>query len=58
MYRIMQTTLKQKQIDIHDMVGIIPDTGDSVREVREIRKKLSKEIKSVDDLLALNKLIE
>ncbi len=35
--------------DIRSMVGIIPNTGDSVKEVREIRKKLSKEIKSFDD---------
>lgn len=28
---------------IHKMVGSIPNTGDSVKEVREIRKKLSKE---------------
>jgi Arc/MetJ-type ribon-helix-helix transcriptional regulator len=25
------------------MIGIIPNTGDSVKEVREIRKRLSKE---------------
>ncbi|MBS3115802.1 ribbon-helix-helix protein, CopG family [Candidatus Woesearchaeota archaeon] len=28
---------------IHRMIGTIPNTGDSVKEVREIRKKLSKE---------------
>ncbi len=28
---------------IDRMVGIIPNTGDSVKEVREIRKRLSKE---------------
>jgi Arc/MetJ-type ribon-helix-helix transcriptional regulator len=31
-------------------VGIIPNTGDSVEEVRKIRKKLSKQIKSWEDV--------
>lgn len=43
---------------IHSMVGIIPNTGDSVKEVREIRKKLSKEIKSYADLEEINKLAD
>ena len=43
---------------IHGMVGIIPNTGDSVKEVREIRKKLSKEIKSFADIEEINKLAD
>ncbi|KYK26138.1 hypothetical protein AYK26_00795 [Euryarchaeota archaeon SM23-78] len=36
-------------------VGTIPNTGDSVKEIREIRKKLSKEIKSFKDIEKINK---
>jgi hypothetical protein len=45
-----------RHLHIHSMVGIIPNTGDSVKEVRAIRKKLSKQIKSEKDLRKLNKL--
>ena len=38
------------------MVGIIPNTGDSVEEVREIRRKLSKEIKSFKDVEKINRM--
>ena len=31
-----------RRLVVEKLVGIIPDTGDSVKEVREIRKKLSK----------------
>ena len=37
-------------IDWAKQVGTIPNTGDSVKEIREIRKKLSKEIKSYKDI--------
>lgn len=40
---------------VHSMVGIIPNTGDSVKEIRAIRKKLSKEINSFEDLKKLEK---
>ena len=33
-----------------ELIGIIPDTGDSVKEVRELRKKLSKKVNSYEDL--------
>ena len=39
-------------------IGSIPNTGDSVKEVREIRKKLSKQIKSFKDLQEINKLAD
>ena len=38
------------------MVGIIPNTGDSVEEVRDIRRKLSKEIKSFKDVEKINRM--
>ncbi len=46
-----------RRLILDKMVGIIPNIGDSVKEVREIRKKLSKEIKSSKDLEELNKLV-
>ena len=46
-----------RRLVLDKMVGIIPNIGDSVKEVREIRKKLSKEIKSPEDLEELNKLV-
>ena len=39
-------------------IGSILNTGDSVKEVREIRKKLSKQIKSFKDLQEINKLAD
>ena len=38
------------------MIGIIPNTGDSVQEVKEMRRKLSKEIKSFEDIEKINNL--
>ncbi len=32
-----------RKLVLEKQIGSIPDTGDSVKEVREIRKKLSKE---------------
>ena len=40
---------------LEKQIGSIPNTGDSVKEIREIRKKLSKE---KFDLNELNKLIK
>jgi Arc/MetJ-type ribon-helix-helix transcriptional regulator len=37
---VRKLTAREK---IHELVGIIPNTGDSVKEVRAIRKRLSKE---------------
>ena len=47
-----------RRLVLDKMVGIIPDTGDSVKEIRELRKKLSKKIKSFKDIEELNKLAE
>jgi len=43
---------------IQEMIGIIPPTGNSVKEVRKIRNKLSKQIKSFKDLEEINKLAD
>jgi len=32
-----------RKLVLEKQIGSIPDTGDSVKEIREIRKKLSKE---------------
>lgn len=41
---------------LEKQIGSIPNTGDSVKEVREIRKRLSKEVKSFKDIEKLNEL--
>jgi len=46
-----------RNLVLDKMIGILPNTGDSVEEIREIRKKLSKEIKSFKDLEKINKLV-
>ncbi|HLD79512.1 MAG TPA: ribbon-helix-helix domain-containing protein [Candidatus Nanoarchaeia archaeon] len=47
-----------RRLILSNLVGIIPNTGDSVKEIREIRRKLSKEIKSFKDVEEINKLID
>ena len=47
-----------RRLVLDKLVGIIPNTGDSVKEMREIKKKLSKEIKSFKDIEEINKLID
>jgi len=47
-----------RRLVLESMIGIIPNTGDSVKEVREIRNKLSKEVKSFKDIEEMNKLID
>lgn len=42
-------------INLEKQVGSIPNTGDSVKEVREIRNKLSKEKFNLDEINALGK---
>jgi len=44
-----------RRLTLQNMIGIIPNTGNSVKEVREIRKKLSKEKFELDEL---NKLVK
>ena len=46
-----------RKLVLDKMVGIIPNTGDSVKELREIKKKLSKEIKSFKNLEKIAVLI-
>ena len=40
---------------LDNLVGIIPNTGDSVKEVRKIREKLSKEPFDLDEINSLIK---
>lgn len=47
-----------RKLIIEKQIGTIPNTGDSVEEIREIRKKLSKEIKNYKDIEEINKLGE
>ena len=44
-----------RKLVLEKQIGSIPDTGDSVREVREIRKKLSKEKFNLNEINQLNK---
>ena len=44
-----------RRLVLNKQIGSIKDTGDSVKEVREIRKKLSKEKIDLDEI---NKLAE
>ncbi|MCD4759534.1 ribbon-helix-helix domain-containing protein [archaeon] len=47
-----------RRLVLDKLVGIIPNTGDSVKEMRKIKKKLSKEIKSFKDVEEINRLID
>ena len=47
-----------RKLILEKQIGSIPNTGDSVKEMREIKKKLSKEIKSFKDLEEINKLAD
>lgn len=47
-----------RRLMIDRQIGSIPDTGDSVKEVRAIRKILSKQVKSFKDLEEINKLCD
>lgn len=44
-----------RRLVLDKMVGIIPNTGDSVKEIRKIRNKLSKEKFDLDEI---NKLAD
>lgn len=46
-----------RRLVLDKIIGIIPDTGDSVKEVKAIRKKLSKDVKR-KDLKKINTLID
>ena len=47
-----------RRLNLEKQIGSIPNTGDSVKEIREIRKKLSKKIKSFKDVEKINKLYD
>ena len=41
---------------LRKMVGVLPNKGDSVKEVQEIREKLARNIKSFKDVQEINTL--
>lgn len=45
----------RRLINLEKQVGSIPNTGDSVKEVREIRNKLSREKFNLNEINALGK---
>jgi Arc/MetJ-type ribon-helix-helix transcriptional regulator len=47
-----------RKLILEQQVGSVQNTNDSVKEIREIRKKLSKGIISSKDLKELNKLAD
>ncbi len=46
-----------RRLILGNLVGIIPNKGDTVKEIREMRKRLSKDVKSFKDVEEINKLI-
>jgi len=44
-----------RKLVLEKQIGSIPDTGDSIKEIREIRKKLSKEKFNLNEINQLNK---
>ena len=44
-----------RRLILDRMVGIIPNKGDSIKEVKDVRKELSKSIRSIKDI---NKILE
>ena len=46
--------------DFSDMIGLLPNTGDSVKEVREIRRRDSEKLKGLDlnDPKVVKKLVD
>ncbi|MGE0792796.1 MAG: ribbon-helix-helix domain-containing protein [Candidatus Woesearchaeota archaeon] len=47
-----------RKLVLDNLIGIIPNRKDSVKEVNIIRKKLSSQIKSFKDIEKINKLIK
>jgi len=47
-----------RRLILENQIGSIANTGDSVKEIREARKILSKQIKSFKDLEEINKLAD
>jgi len=48
----------RKSLGISSLIGIIPNKGDSVKQIRAIRKKLSKEPIDLDEINSLNNLVK
>ena len=46
-----------RRLILGNLVGIMPNKGDTVKEIRKMRKRLSKEVKSFKDVEEINKLI-
>jgi len=47
-----------RKLVLDQMIGILDNDIDSVKEIKEIRKKLSREISNVKDLEKINSLID
>jgi Arc/MetJ-type ribon-helix-helix transcriptional regulator len=45
-----------RKLVLEQQIGSIKNTGDSVKEIRAVRKKLSNKIKSFRDIEEINKL--
>jgi len=52
------TQAKSSENNLKELIGCIPNTGDSVKEVREIRRLLSKQVKAPKYLEKINKLAD
>ncbi len=55
----VQEQLSSKR-DFSDLIGLLPNKGDSVKEVREMRKRDSEKIKklNLDDPKVIQKLVD
>ncbi|HIG96521.1 TPA: ribbon-helix-helix protein, CopG family [Candidatus Woesearchaeota archaeon] len=45
-----------RKLILDKQIGTVPHTGDSVKEIRDLRKRLSKKFKGVEDLEEINRL--
>jgi Arc/MetJ-type ribon-helix-helix transcriptional regulator len=46
-----------RRLVLENMIGILPNNQNSVKEVRDIRRKLSYKVNSFNDIKKINKLI-
>jgi Arc/MetJ-type ribon-helix-helix transcriptional regulator len=47
-----------RRLVMDKMIGILPNKGDSVDEIRKIRKKISSKVKGFNDIDEINKLAD
>lgn len=47
-----------RRLVLDNLVGIMPNKGDTVKEMREIKNRLSTKVNSFKDLEDINKLID